>query len=59
MFREYVQNGRRVEALRELKTDVVREFNRQVIDRKGVLFSIPTPINCPSQAERTRRETEW
>lgn len=47
MFAEYLQKGWHVEALRELKTDVVKEFNRQVTNRKGVLFSITYTDRIP------------
>jgi hypothetical protein len=47
MFAEYLQKGWHVEALRELKTDVMRTFNSQVTNRKGVLFSITYTDKLP------------
>ena len=47
VFEEYKEKGFHVEALRELKTDVVRTFNRQVTNRKGVKFSITYTDRIP------------
>lgn len=40
MYEEYRKKGFEVEALRELKTDVCRDFNSQITNRKGVKFAI-------------------
>jgi hypothetical protein len=53
MFEEYKEKGWHVEALRELKTDVVRTFNSQVTNRKGVKFSITYTDKIPVTGNTT------
>jgi pimeloyl-ACP methyl ester carboxylesterase len=53
MFEKYRGAGFHVEALRELKTDVVRTFNSQVTDRKGVKFSITYTDRIPATGDTT------
>ena len=53
VFEEYREKGFHVEALRELKTDVVRTFNSQVTNRKGVKFSITYTDRIPLTGNTT------
>src|SRR3712207_1756177 len=53
MYPAFKAAGHHVEALRQLMPSVVREFNQQVTNRKGVPFSIlagvPVPRTCHEQ----------
>ena len=53
MFDKFKNNGHHVEALRELKTDVVRTFNGQVTNRNGVKFSIIYTDRIPATGNTT------